>query len=60
MKTVVVQNQGNHAGRPGLVGDWEGIAHKVCKHGQLRWATTTNELRSMNHSTGIHQCGPKA
>ena len=23
MKTVVVQNQGNHAGRPGLVGDWE-------------------------------------
>ena len=23
MKTVVVQNQGNHSGRPGLVGDWE-------------------------------------
>mgnify|MGYP005988888029 CR=1 FL=1 len=34
MKTIVVQNQGNHAGRPGTRGDWE----HHCTQSVQRWA----------------------
>ena len=69
MKTIVVQNRGNHAGRPGLVGDWE----YHCTQSVQRWAaemgydyrrTTFDEsfdwypsvwARGMNQILAIHQ-----